>query len=207
MSCRRIASSPPSCRSTACPRGLVEQQAISPHELPDVARDVIDNNFHLTQGVGGLEKLIASSRPGQAIKFGLPGGSDLALLMTQDRLPGHQVLRVYWAVSPAAIEDALDQIRTSLTLLVAELRAATPPGGPVPSEAADQAVNLIVTGKRNKVSVITTQASDGATAATATPADEDASGRRTTSRRIGAAVVGLATVVGAAAAVLTIPGH
>ncbi|WP_405910179.1 hypothetical protein [Streptomyces sp. NBC_00828] len=39
-----------------------------------------------------------------------------------------QVLRLYWAVHPSAVEGVLDQVRTRLVQLVGELRAAMPCG-------------------------------------------------------------------------------
>jgi hypothetical protein len=52
----------------------------------------------------------------------------------------------------------VDQVRTTLTTLIAEVNATMPTGEAIPSaEVATNAFNLAVTGKRNKVSVSTQQ--------------------------------------------------
>jgi hypothetical protein len=108
----------------------------------------------------------------------------------------------------AAVEGVIDQIRTALTQLVAELRAIVGAVEEVPSaEAASQAVGLVVTGKRARVQVTTAQATGSQT--TATALNESQIGQRSSEtgfwtrwRKVGAFVVGLATVVGAVAAIL-----
>jgi len=133
-------------------------------------------------------------------------GGDIARIMSAD-LDGQQILSIYWAVAPAAVRGVLDQIRTALTLLVAELRANTPPDEQVPSAAAaNQAVQVVVTGKRHSISVNTAQAEGVASSTTVTVPEQDEADSPfwNRSRRIGAFVVGAATIVGAAAAVIAI---
>jgi hypothetical protein len=50
----------------------------------------------------------------------------------------------------------VDQVRTTLTTLIAEVNATMPTGEAIP-KVATNAFNLAVTGKRNKVSVSTQQ--------------------------------------------------
>lgn len=122
-------------------------------------------------------------------------------------LQGQRILSIYWAVAPVALHGVLDQIRTALTLLVAELRAHTPEGEAVPSaDVASQAVQVVVSGKRHRVSVNTAQAAGAPASVDVAPAirDTDDSPFWTRSRRIGAFVVGSATIVGAATAVVAI---
>jgi len=127
-------------------------------------------------------------------------GNEIARVMNHNSgNPSQQILSVYWAVAPPAVRALLDQIRTALTKLVAELRANTPPGHEPSGQAADQAMSFVVTGRRAKVNVTATQASGtGAMATTAaTNGPHAESGFWTTSRKVGAAVVGLATIAGA----------
>jgi hypothetical protein len=87
--------------------------------------------------------------------------------------PYQHILSLYWQVAPAALRDVLDQIRTALTQLVAELRAGMSNEDDVPSaEAADQAVSVIVTGERSHVHVNTAQASGSATVNSPAPPAE-----------------------------------
>ncbi len=172
-------------------------QAVPPSTLPDVARDHIKERVELREGVGHIEEL--SKMP--EIKIGLPGGGDLARLMNAESSnPYQRIDTLYWAVVPATVRGALDQVRTALMKLVAELRAATPAGQEIPSEAAaDQAMNFVISGKRAKVNVTASQASGSESNATTsvTPSSEPEPGFWTTSRRIGAVVVGIATIAAA----------
>jgi hypothetical protein len=59
-------------------------------------------------------------------------------------------------------------VRTTLVELVAEMRAGMPLGSGLPShEAAEQAVDVAINRKRNRVVVVNQVASDGQVAATA----------------------------------------
>ncbi|MET9452491.1 hypothetical protein [Streptomyces cinerochromogenes] len=62
--------------------------------------------------------------------------ADLATLMSQES--GRQVVRLYWSVHVSALEGILDQVRTRLVQLVAELKAAMPRGqqDPTPDQVA-----------------------------------------------------------------------
>jgi hypothetical protein len=78
--------------------------------------------------------------------------------------------------------------------------ASTPAGQELPSEEiTTQATNFVISGKRAKVTVSAAQAGGSGTQASATapPEPQSESGFWTTSRRIGAAVVGVATIAGA----------
>jgi hypothetical protein len=67
----------------------------------------------------------------------------------QQRGQSDQITAVYWSVSHVALEGVIDQIRTRLVELVAEMRAEMPDESDVPTAAvADNAVNLIVHGKK-----------------------------------------------------------
>lgn len=113
--------------------------------------------------------------------------------------PNQRIDRMYWALSPLAARGVVDQVRNDLVKLVAEIRAATPEGQAVPTEeAATQAMNFLVTGKRNKVQIHAVHAtgSHSAAAITHTQAPEPEIGAWTTSRKVGGVIVGLATIAG-----------
>lgn len=187
--------------------GLVTGQPIARSELPDFVQENVEERVELRDGVGAIEAMVQRAEAsGEAVKFSLPMGGDIARIMSSG-MNGQRVLSVYWAVAPMAIRGVLDQIRTALTLLVSEIRANTPADADLPSAAAaNQAVQLVVTGKRHTISVNTAHADgEGATAsvAVAPSADEDKP-FWTRSRRIGAFVVGTATIIGAGAGVIAI---
>jgi hypothetical protein len=187
--------------------GLVTGQPIARSALPDFVQEKVQERVELRDGAGAIEALVQRAEgSGEAVKFSLPMSGDIARLMSVD-MDGQQILSIYWAVAPAAVRGVLDQIRTALTLLVAELRANMPADKQVPSPAAaNQAVQLVVTGKRHNISVNTAQAEGVASSATVTvPEQEEAdSPFWTRTRRLAVFVVGAATIVGAVAAVIAI---
>lgn len=187
--------------------GIVKGQPVARSSLPDFVQEKIRDEVELRDGAGAIEALVhRAEAAGEAIKLSLPMGGDIARIMNAD-LQGSQIMSIYWSLAPVAVRGVLDQIRTALTLLVAELRANMPSGDDVPSAAAaNQAVQVVVTGKRNKINVHTTQAEGaGSTATLAVPESQEVETPFwTRSRRIGAFAVGVATIVGAVAAVIAI---
>lgn len=179
--------------------GIVKNQQIPRSTLPDVVQEKIGEEFRFYSGVGEIEELARSAeRSEEPAKLQLPSGGDVARLMNAEIGPGQQILSVYWAVSPVSLRGLCDQIRTSLMQLVAEIRVAIPKGAEVPTpEAADNAINVVVNGKRARVSVAAAQASGGSSATLASEAPSEESGFWTTSRWIGAAIVGIATIAAA----------
>jgi hypothetical protein len=176
-------------------------QSVSPWQLPDPVCDHVDEKIELRDGAGALEELAKLD----TIKLMLPGGARVAQLMNMENDdPYQRIDSVYWAPAPVAVRGVVDQIRTALTKLVAELRATMPKGEQIPSEeAATQAMQFVVNGKRAKVNFTAAQASGPSSTATTNvthAAAETESGRWTTWRRVGAASVGIATI---AAAVFT----
>jgi hypothetical protein len=179
-------------------------EELPPMALPDFAREQISNELPLTQGVGELEDLSKQSE----IKLAPRGASDLAMYMNTESNtnPYGHINSIYWQVSPSAIKGVLDQIRTSLTQLVAELRASMPVDEAIPSaDEASHAVQVIVTGKRSKVRVATAQASgDEARAEASADNSVEESPFWTRWRKIGAFAVGVATIAGAAFAAIEV---
>lgn len=174
----------------------VERQAFPPSGLPDFAREHIKDEVELRDGAGSIEALLDLAE----IKLSPPMASDLVSLMNgSNDIPYRHIDSLYWQVSHAAIRGVLDQIRTALTQLVAELRATMSGDDDVPSaDEANQAVDVVVTGKRANVNVTTAHATGANTSASAGsgPAQPQESGFWTRWRRIGAFVVGLASIVG-----------
>jgi AbiTii len=177
----------------------ITHQQFPPSGIPDWAQEHISERLELRYGAGEIEEFC---KDGNGVHLQPPGASDLTRVMNaeSDR-PYQHIVSLYWAVAPAALRGVLDQIRTALTQLVAELRANMTGGETVPSaEAANQAVSVVVTGKRSKVSVTSAQASGGGSATVATP--EADSGFWTRWRKVGAFVVGVATIGGTVFAIL-----
>ncbi len=181
-------------------------QPIAPSSLPDFVQEKVKEEFKFYNGIGELEELVRSSeKSGEPVKLQLPMGADIARIMNQESVAsGQTILTIYWSISAVTVRGVIDQVRTGLVQLVAELRAGLPADQSVPSpEAAAQAVQVAVTGKRSNVTVTTAQASNGGQAnVTANEPEPSESGFWTRSRRIGAFFVGAATVVAAVIAVI-----
>lgn len=178
-------------------------QSVPPSSLPDVVRDRVKEEVELREGIAQVEHIAQQPR----IQLALPGGADLVRLMNAEiNDPYQRIDRIYWQVAPVMVRGAVDQVRNALVKLVAEIRANTPAGQDVPSdEAATQAINFIVSGKRAKVAFNAAQASGAATATATTAAPpEPEAGFWTTSRRIGAVIVGIATIAGAVFAAIQV---
>lgn len=171
----------------------IRGQQFSPSVLPEGIREHIEERVELREGVGQIEALLKQPQ----IKLAPPRASDIVRLMNHEvGDPYQQIVSIYWTVAHSAVEGVLDQVRTALTKLVAELRANMSDADALPSaEAANAAVTLIQTGKRARANLTAAQATGSGTTATANvqPQQEEP-GFWTRSRRIGGFVVGLATV-------------
>jgi hypothetical protein len=175
--------------------GHVQRQQIPASSIPEFAREFINETLELRYGAGELEAFLA----GDEVKLQPLAASDLVRLMNAEGPPGQHITSLYWSVAPGAIRGVLDHIRTALTKLVAELRAAMPRDQDLPtSEQANQAVTIMVTGRRPNVSVNTAHATgDAATAMATASAPPTPEIPWTLWRKVGAFIVGTATVAGA----------
>ncbi|MGI8624083.1 MAG: hypothetical protein ACR2NB_11515 [Solirubrobacteraceae bacterium] len=183
----------------------VKNQQISASTLPDIIRDKVKEEVVFRGGIGEIEALLSDGPADEPIRIGLPGGAELVRIMNATTVPdGTSIERIYWAPAAASVRGLLDQVRTNLTVLAAELRATMSTDQEVPSaQQADQAVSVVVTGRRSSVNVTSAQAS-GCSSSSIAPVEADSSPFWTRSRKIGAAVVGLATITSAVIAVITL---
>jgi hypothetical protein len=176
---------------------LVTGQRIAASALPDVVQEKVSETLELRHPIGEIEELaIRHTEQNKAVHFSLPMGADIARVMNHEVADPYQYIHsLYWAVSPSALVGVVDQVRTTLVELVAELRATMPTNQSVPTpEVAANAVNVAVHGgKRHNVLI----------AASQSPASrarniQTSEGERTTWwtpwRKVGATIVGLATV-------------
>lgn len=171
-------------------------------DLPEETRDDISDELRLTAGVGEIEGLIrqADARGG-SIPLGPSAGAELALWMTHE-IGRYHVERVYWSVNAAVLRGVISVMRAKLVELMAEMRAGTTGQQAVPPpEVAEQAFQFVLHGKGHRVTIATS--GEGGTAiAQSQSGDPEDSGFWTTSRRIGAAIVGLAGIITAIVTVI-----
>lgn len=183
--------------------GQVKNQQISSWDLPEFARDTITEEVRLYDGIGDLEQLAESVE--DYLKFALPGSGDLIKYMNaQMNDPYRAITRLYWVVSRSAIRGVVEQVRTSLAELVGELRALMPDDVKDPSkDAADQAVMFVVSGKRNRVTVVSSQSSSGVESRAEARGAEPESETWWQRWRKRGLIIGAATVISGVAAVAT----
>jgi hypothetical protein len=121
--------------------GIVRNHQVSFFDLPDFARDDLGDELRLGIGIRQIESLIATHRD-RTVPLGPPMAAGLAQMMSQQS--GRQVVRLYWSVHVSALEGVLDQVRTRLVQLVAELKAAMPHGQQDPTpDQVDQVLRHI----------------------------------------------------------------
>ncbi|MGW2292669.1 AbiTii domain-containing protein [Streptomyces phaeochromogenes] len=182
----------------------VYRQRVGPSQIPEFARESINEEIVLTNSVAEIENFAESARQaGGSVPFGIPGGVELARLI--DYASGNQLQRIeslYWSVSEAALRGVLNQVRTTVANLVGQLQASLPDSPAVPTAAeGSHGVHVTVNGRGSNVSVSAAQSSGNArSTVNEQSADEGQFWTRT--RLTGAFVVGLCTIVGTAAAVI-----
>lgn len=183
------------------PGGSVRHQTIGSLELPDFARDSISERVPLKMGVSEIQSMVKHHGEGKVVKLSPPGAADLVAYMNGTQRRNGHIVDLYWSVSIVALEGVLDQIRTRLAELIAQLRSRTPNGQQLPSGAqADNAVNLVIHGRGHRVNI--SQAASGGTIHQVPEPELRKPRFWTLARIIGAVVVGAAGVVGAVFAVL-----
>jgi len=181
-------------------------QRISPGELPDVVAELIDEEVQIRFGIREIEALAKRyEATDESARFSLPSGADVVRLMNYeigDRF--QQIMEVYWAVSGSALQGIVDRVRSALAELIGELLTGMPEDQDVPSaELASHAVNVAVSGKRSRVTVAAAQSSPGGVSIVRPAASENVEPPFwTTARKIGAVLVGIATILAAVVAIL-----
>lgn len=175
------------------PNGVVRHQTISTMDLPDFVDGELDELVPLRMGVREIQSMVDLHSTDRIVKLQPPGAALVVRYMNGPGNSNSHITALYWSVSTIALEGVLDQVRTRLAELIAELRSGTPQGQslPTPTQAAN-AVNFVVNGRGNRVSI--TQAAHGSTV-TSQPEETDPR-FWTRARVVGAAVVGLATISG-----------
>jgi hypothetical protein len=181
---------------------------ISPLHLPEKAREHISEKVQIFDGISKVQDMAdqAKAKDGH-VNLSPQGGAELAVIMSRERTTGlSRVEDVYWQVSSVELHGIVDRVRTICTALVAELRGSqrNNQADPKPKEV-QQAVTVVLSGKARMGNVITNQAAN-ASQATIEPSGkkEDESQFWTRAKKIGAFVVGIATILGTVAGFLAL---
>ncbi|MGC9536585.1 hypothetical protein [Streptomyces sp. UG1] len=184
----------------------VYRQRVSPLQIPDFARESINEEIVLTNAVAEIENFAESAKQaGGAVPFGIPGGVELGKLI--DYASGDRLQRIeslYWSVSEAALRGVLNQVRTTVADLVGKLHSSLPEDPAIPTAAeGSPGVHVTVNGDGSSVNVSAAQSSGNARSSVN---GASASDRKfwTRTRLVGAFIVGLFTIIGATATVLSL---
>ena len=144
-------------------------QRISAAVFPHQIRDFLDEQgIDLETAVlgGGIGELEALANQGESEHRLMPPWADVVIetLNKYNVGPNTRVQVVYWPLWGAALRGLLVRVRTALAEMIAELIALTPPAQDVPDKAAaDQAVQLVITGHRPTIHVTSQHAHSGGT--------------------------------------------
>lgn len=175
------------------PGASVRHQSISTMDLPDFVRGEIDELVPLRMGVRELHSMVNQNHGDRTVKLQPPGAALVVSYMNGEGGRNVHIEALYWSVSTIAVDGVLDQVRTRLAELIAELRSGTAAGQelPTPAQAAN-AVNLVINGRGNRVNIA--QATDGGVV----EGQPDQAFRPfwTRARLLGAGIVGIATIIG-----------
>ena len=153
----------------------------------------------LGEGIGALEAMASQDTEEHRL---IPSwaGFIADTLNQVNMAPNSHVAEVYWSVSRASIRGVLVRVRTALAELVAELITLTPRDQEVPDkQAADQAVQFVITGDRSVINYTLQHATGGGT--NVTVSSGSASGPVTVSGEHGSAI-GSQTASGANSSVV-----
>ena len=181
----------------------VTRQRISPFHLPEKAREHISEKVLIFDGIAKVKDMAdqAKAKDGYA-SLAPQGSAELAVIMSHERKTGlSRVEEIYWTVSSVELHGIVDRVRTICTELVAELRGSQrdDKADPKPKEV-QQAVTMIFNGRARVGNVVTNQAANAshATIKESETKDDD-SPFWTRAKKIGAATVGIATILGTVA--------
>lgn len=100
-------------------------QSVAPSSLPDFVQENVKERVTLYFPIAQIEEMAESK---EAIRLTLPMAADLAGLLKREWNLDEfqQITALYWSVSSNSMRGVVDRVRTSLTELVAEIRAGLP---------------------------------------------------------------------------------
>jgi hypothetical protein len=220
----RLASSPLYLDGSTL-NAVVTGQQVPYNMIPDVARDSLNEPILIAQPLAELADIVASHRQRgeNSVKLLPPLAQELVALINhalaradQERLPfttmdfphTQVVERVYWVVGLNVYASIMDTVRTTLVELVAEIKTASPQEGRSSTrEAAEQAVEVAVYGKVRRLVVNQVGHNAAGAASAGGTANTGSAEPESKPRKLMWWLVGLAGLVGAAAAVAALVVH
>lgn len=144
--------------------------------IPESMREYVPEDLSLMHGIGEIEAMVSNATDG-SLRMGHPGFPNIVQYWNHELGSYESVTELYWLVSVSALQGVIDQVRTTLAELVAELDAGTPRGEELPPlELATQAVHVAVNGAKSRVTVTSAQAGGGSQSSVCTNRRSEPSG-------------------------------
>ncbi len=138
----------------------IQGEQIARYSLPEPARSQIEEIVELWGPIAELIDVVRRARATSEVdvKFGIPGGAELSMLMNaamqRQGVMTRRVERVYKQSSVTSIVGVVDSVLTNLVELVAEIRAGLGPGESEPGkELTDRAFNVVIKGEGNRIEI------------------------------------------------------
>lgn len=185
--------------------GIIKGQLLPITMVPEDIRDQVTDDIYFTQPIAEVADLLSTARhSGKSIMMAPSGSQLLVALINHHMASSHQTVeRVYHQVNASLLSRVLDVVRTNLVELVAEMRTGAGGGGLPSREIAEQAVDVVIYGKRNRVTInqVGSNGTGVAAGRTATLSDGEP---ESPARRVMWWIVGIAGIVAAVAAVLVL---
>lgn len=177
----------------------ISHQRIGLTTLPDWIQNQVEEIAVFGHPIAQIEDM---GRTEEYSSLSLPMGADIARFLSEEW--NQQITAIYWHVPPSSVRTIVDRVRTSLTELVAEIRAGVGSDSGIPSaELASQATSIAVYGDGTRVTVTNAQAAGIGAQATASSAESISPGWSTGQKLVG--ILGLiATIIGAYLAYLAL---
>jgi hypothetical protein len=104
-------------------RASYKGQIISWMQLPAVVRQRIANEVILRWRIVEIEQMARQSPPDEPFRLSPPSARWAVAIMNSDAKQSAHVTDLYRAVSPVLLVGVVDQVRTTLTKMMGELRA------------------------------------------------------------------------------------
>jgi hypothetical protein len=182
---------------------LVKRQRVGVTELPDFVQNDIDEVYVFSGPIAEIEALSRPASPKDTVvNLSLPMARELGRIMAQKSHGAIHIDSIYWAVSRVSIAQVVDQVRTRLAELLAELRAVTPAGQSVPTPPqAQHAVNIVLNGIGTRATLNMISAGEGSTNRIDAQPDSQTN-FWTLGRRVAAGVAGAAALAASVIAIV-----
>jgi hypothetical protein len=142
-------------------------QPVPISQLPEALQATTRDGYPMPDGVATVSAYVEEAKRRDGfLALAIPDSLRLAA-----QLPGIRFTNIWYRIDGAALDGLLGRVRTHAIHILHEIRGLTPEADEPTAKAANQAVNVQVTGgKGHQINVTTNQAQNGNVSSTAVPA-------------------------------------